>query len=64
MISKEPRINKRPYLKPEVTKVTLDTSIVVMQVSNPGHHHTHATGKGSEGVETPFASPFGDKPFS
>jgi hypothetical protein len=64
MISKEDYINKKTYIKPEVTRVALDTSLVLMQVSNPNHHHTHTSSKGSEGVETPFASPFGDKPFN
>jgi len=64
MISKEPLINKRPYLKPEVIKVTLDTSIVVMQVSNPNHHHGHTVGDGNKGTNSPFESPFGDKPFN
>lgn len=64
MIPKEDYFNKKPYIKPEVTRVALDTSLVLMQPSLPTHHHTHTSGKSSEGVETPFTSPFGDKPFS
>ena len=64
MISKEVNINKRIYIKPEVTRVALDTSLVMMQPSLPTHHHGHTAKKGSEGVETPYTSPFGDKPFN
>jgi len=56
--------NKKPYNKPEVTRVPLDTSLVLMQPSLPDNHHTHTITKGDKGVETPFASPFGDKPFN
>lgn len=68
MISKEENINKKIYIKPEVTKVAVDTSLVLMQPSLPAHHHAHHHGhtsgaKGDDGVETPFTSPFKDSPF-
>ncbi len=64
MISKEENINKKIYIKPEVTKVAVDTSLVLMQPSLPAHHHGHTSGaKGDDGVETPFTSPFKDSPF-
>ena len=64
MIPKEDYINKKNYIKPKVTRVELDTSLVLMQPSLPGDHHTNTGKKRSDGVDTPFASPFGDKPFS
>lgn len=64
MIPKEDYFNKKTYIKPEVTQVALDTSLVLMQPSLPGHHHTNTGKKGDDGVQTPFASPFGDKPFN
>lgn len=64
-MSKEENINKKIYIKPEVTRVAVDTSLVLMQPSLPTHHHGHTPGgkKGDEGIETPFKSPFGDRPF-
>jgi len=64
MISEDAYFHKKVYIKPEVIKVELDTSIVLMQVSNPNSHHHHTVGKGNEGSDNPFRSPFGDKPFS
>jgi hypothetical protein len=66
MISKDTYLNRKVYIKPEVTRVALDTSLVLMQVSNPGMMHTMpmAGGDGSKDFDTPFSSPFGDKPFS
>lgn len=66
MISKKDVINKKIYIKPEVTRVAVDTSLVLMQPSDPWVHHPHTSGKGTtedEGVKTPFKSPFGDRPF-
>ncbi len=59
-------INKRKYIRPVVTKVSLDTSLVLMQPSLPTNHHGHTAGsKGNDGLNEPsFQSPFGDKPFS
>jgi hypothetical protein len=64
MISKEAHKNKKAYIKPEVTRLDLDTSLVLMQPSNPSHHHSTGKSEGNKGVDTPFASPFGDKPFN
>lgn len=54
--------SKKAYNKPEVSKVILDNSIsLVMMTTTPIDPPPRADGsKGSE----PFASPFGDKPFS
>ena len=63
-------ISKKPYIKPEVTRVALDQSIVLMQVSNPdprsapGSPPAKGTVLDSKGLDEPaFQSPFGDKPF-
>ena len=60
--------NRKEYNRPVVTKVAVDTSLVLMAPSNPNAHHGHNPGtKGidSKGLEEPaFKSPFGDKPFS
>jgi hypothetical protein len=54
--------HKKPYNKPEVSKVILDNSIslVMMTAETPGNPKPR--GDGSKGTD-PFASPFGDKPF-
>jgi hypothetical protein len=65
MNSKESSINKKPYIKPEVSKVAVDTSLVLMAPSNPNHHHGHTHASKGDGLNEPsFQSPFGDKPFS
>jgi hypothetical protein len=55
-------ISKKPYTKPEITRIALDTSIVLMQLSNPEPQGNGSKG-GSKGTDQPFQSPFGDKPF-
>jgi len=54
---------KKRYLKPEVTLVDLDKSISLMMVSNPGPRGGGNQSPSKE-KDTPFQSPFGDKPFS
>jgi hypothetical protein len=54
---------RKRYIKPEVTKIILDNTITLMMVSNPGPRGGGSKG-GSNGTNKPFASPFGDKPFS
>jgi hypothetical protein len=54
---------KKQYIKPEIILVNLDNSITLMMVSNPGPRGG-VNPSPSKGTETPFASPFGDKPFS
>jgi hypothetical protein len=54
--------NKKQYIKPEITTIKIDMSIsLVMQSgppTNPGPR-----GGGKKGSDSPFESPFGDKPF-
>jgi len=54
-------LSKKPYNKPEVSKIILDNSIslVMMTVTPIDPPPRGDASKGSE----PFASPFGDKPF-
>jgi hypothetical protein len=54
---------KKTYVRPEVLKVELDFRIsLVMMTDIPPN--PDPTGSGGKGNNTPFQSPFGDKPFS
>jgi len=56
-------INKKKYIKPVVSRIRLDNSIsLVMMTQMPPNPHPR--GGGSKGSDSPFQSPFGDKPFS
>ena len=58
---------KEPYSKPVVTRIILDNSIslVMMTVGppNPPPRSGKPPKGGSKGIDSPFESPFGDKPF-
>jgi hypothetical protein len=52
---------KRKYIKPEVTRIRLDNSVsLVMMTVTPPNPPPRG---GSKGNDSPFQSPFGDKPF-
>jgi hypothetical protein len=54
---------KKTYIRPEVSRIALDFSIsLVMMTDIPPN--PDPTGSGSKSNNTPFQSPFGDKPFS
>jgi hypothetical protein len=54
---------KKQYQKPEIHRIELDSSIsLVMMTTMPPNPHPR--GGGSKGTDSPFQSPFGDKPFS
>lgn len=54
--------HKKPYKKPTVKTVILDSSIsLVMMTTIPPSPPPR--GSGSKGTDSPFQSPFGDKPF-
>jgi len=56
-------MKKRPYIKPEVVRVAID-NLFTLQASSmvpPMDPGMRASTKGSD---TPFSSPFDDKPFS
>jgi hypothetical protein len=54
---------KKIYKKPEICVINIDNSIsLVMMTHVPPNPHPR--GGGSKGTDTPFTSPFDDKPFS
>jgi hypothetical protein len=56
-------LSKKKYTKPEIFRILLDKSInLMMQSIAP--MPPKPMGSGSKGTDTPFASPFDDKPFS
>ncbi|MCX6262024.1 MAG: hypothetical protein NTY95_14545 [Bacteroidia bacterium] len=55
---------RKPYSKPEITRVDLDPSISLMMQSPPINPMMMPAGDGSKGTDTPFSSPFDNKPFS
>lgn len=52
---------KRKYIKPIVEYVSLD-NIITIQMLSPPSNPTPRSG-GSKGTDSPFESPFSDKPF-
>jgi hypothetical protein len=54
---------KRVYKKPEIFKIDLDFSISLLMESAPINPPPRGGSK-SNNNDTPFQSPFGDKPFS
>jgi hypothetical protein len=55
-------LKKKKYITPIIVRLSLDNIISLQMQSQPGNPPPR--GSGSKGNETPFASPFGDKPFS
>ena len=53
---------KKQYTKPEIIKVNLDYSISLVMMTQ-GVPDPPPRGGGSKGTDSPFTSPFGDKPF-
>jgi len=53
---------KKQYIRPEITRVAIDNSIslVMMTDTTP---NPPPRGGGSKGTDSPFQSPFGDKPL-
>jgi hypothetical protein len=54
-------IPKKRYIKPEINRIELDNSISLVMMSAP--HDPPPRGAMQKKDNTPFASPFGDKPF-
>jgi hypothetical protein len=55
---------KKSYIKPEIIRVDLDYTISILMGSQPHDPPPDGpSGKSGGGANTPFASPFGDKPF-
>lgn len=55
-------ITKKKYYKPIIQRVSLDNTIALQMLSQPGNPPPRSGG--SKGKDEPFQSPFGDKPFS
>ena len=57
-------LSRKSYKKPEITRVFVDNSIslVMMTVIPPDPPPRGGIPK-NKGVDNPFKSPFGDKPF-
>ena len=56
-------MKKRQYIRPEVNEVVIDNTISVQMYSPPPPPDPDDRTGGKKGTNTPFASPFGDKPF-
>ncbi|HVN58502.1 MAG TPA: hypothetical protein VMT63_09415 [Bacteroidales bacterium] len=54
-------ISKKPYSKPEVIRLALDNSISLVMMT-PSPPPPRGVNRGNNN-NTPFQSPFGDKPF-
>lgn len=54
-------LKKKVYIKPIITKVSIDYTISLQMASQPGNPDPRGGGK--KGSDQPFQSPFGDKPF-
>lgn len=52
---------RKKYIKPVVERLELDNSISLQMQSGP--KDPPPRGGGSKGSDSPFQSPFGDKPF-
>jgi len=55
---------KKTYHKPEVFRTVLDSSISFVMMSPPINPDPRGGGNKGNNDSKPFASPFGDKPFS
>lgn len=57
---------KKTYLKPDIARVVLDPSFILMQSSyvTPPDPRGGGTKSGTKSNDGPFQPPFSDKPFS
>jgi len=55
---------RKIYSKPEIRRIRLDASITLMMQSPPVNPGMMPMAGGNKGTDTPFASPFDNKPFS
>ena len=56
-------MKKRRYIRPEVNEVVIDNTISIQMYSPPPPPDPDDRAGGKKGTDTPFQSPFGDKPF-
>jgi len=59
---KDKILHRKTYNRPEVSIVMLDNSISLVMMTTMPPNPPPRSG-GSKGTDTPFQSPFGDKPF-
>lgn len=56
-------MNKKPYKNPTIIKVLLDNTISLVMMTTPPDNPP-PLGSSNKSNNTPFASPFSDKPFN
>jgi hypothetical protein len=56
-------VDRKQYIKPEITKIVLDYTVSLQMQSGPIDPPPHGKGGGGGSKDDPFKSPFGDKPF-
>jgi len=56
-------VKKRRYIRPVVNEVAIDNTISIQMYSPPDPPDPDDRAGGKKGTDTPFQSPFGDKPF-
>jgi hypothetical protein len=54
---------RKQYSKPEIIRIEIDPAFTLMQASPPMNPMMKPMA-GTKGTDTPFTSPFDDKPFS
>ncbi len=64
MLVQPSMMSKKGYAKPEVTRVILDYSISLVMMTDAPPNPPPRGGSGSKGADSPFQSPFGEKPFN
>lgn len=57
-------VKKKKYTRPEIIRVKLDSSINLMFYSPPSNPMMMPPKDGIKGTDSPFKSPFDDKPFT
>lgn len=60
-------LKKKIYITPEISRIAIDPSFILMQSSNivtPPDPRGGGSGGGTKGNDGPFQPPFSDKPFN
>jgi hypothetical protein len=55
---------KKRYIKPIVSRILIDSAITLQMGTPPVNPPPRGGGSKNNGNDTPFQSPFGEKPFS
>lgn len=55
---------KRKYVRPEVIRIELDNSISLVMMTTAPPHPPGRGRTGNSQPDSPFSSPFSDKPFN